>query len=88
MPNYSWSCFACGVTNPDEQSHCCRCGCPSGPTSNQVRQSRAAHMERGGQLLGEAALREHRDHVSSFDLLVRPLMLLLVGWSPSRGKDR
>jgi hypothetical protein len=45
-------------------------------------------MERGGELLAEAALREHRDHVPSFDLLVRPLMLLLVGWSPSRGKER
>jgi hypothetical protein len=40
-------------------------------------------VERGGTLQGDAAIDAQHD-LAAFDVLVRPLLLLLTGWWPGR----
>lgn len=40
MPDYQWSCLACGVTNAAGASTCVACRCPACATTNQIRASR------------------------------------------------
>ena len=42
MPNYRWSCLACGTGNAAELQQCTRCGCPANPRYKQVVEAKSA----------------------------------------------
>ncbi|WKB54572.1 hypothetical protein [Eleftheria terrae] len=84
MPTYAWSCHACGKSHGSLSEACSTCGCPAAATSRQIDTARARHIERGGQLQGQAGLDAARD-LSAVEVLLRPLaFLILGGWWPAR----
>jgi hypothetical protein len=79
MPNYPWSCLACGQTNPSRAELCSACSCPARATSKQIRTSRAEHISCGGTLQHQAAIDATEEHLSAVDILGRPLLFFFLG---------
>jgi hypothetical protein len=87
MPNYRWSCLACGHANNGGAIACTGCTCPACATAKQIRAIRATFVERGGKLRGDAAASFEPD-LSAFDVLVVPILGLILGWLPFTGLFR
>jgi len=81
MPNYRWTCAACGETNASAVDACIACSCPAFATVKQIRVAREHVVSEGGGLR-EAALVRNEYELSAFDVLVRPAFVLLFGWFP------
>jgi hypothetical protein len=81
MPNYRWSCLACGQVNDGGATACAACQCPGRPTAKQIRAIRANFVARGGELRGDAAASGESD-LSAFDVLVAPVLVLILGCWP------
>jgi hypothetical protein len=86
MPNYSWSCLSCGQTNTSQTERCTLCACPANATAKQINSSRARHVAEGG-VLQPGAAESSAAGLSAYDVLVRPLIFLLLGWSPMLTPD-
>lgn len=84
MPNYRWSCLACGETNPSQADVCAACQCPAGATLAQISASRAEHVARGGWLLGEAPISATGDLSVPSGRDSLPGMLILARMLPHR----
>lgn len=83
MPNYRWSCLACGAANAAEALSCGSCGCPAGATARDIAERRDQFVRQGGVLTGDARSAGQGD-LSAIDVLVRPVLAILAGWWPRR----
>ena len=81
MPNYRWSCLACGQANDGGATNCAACRCPARTTAKQIRALRANFVAAGGKLRGDAAASIESD-LSAFDVLVVPVLVLILGCLP------
>lgn len=85
MPNYTWSCLACGHPNPAGTVVCMQCACPTMADARQIKQHRAWHVGAGGTVLPGAALAPEEKEVSPWRVLflIVTLPLMVVGlWIP------
>ena len=82
MPQYRWSCHACGESNPRESRACAACGCPAAATSAAIGAHRTALVAAGGRLHDSIAGSSVGD-LSAFEVLVQPILRLVFGlWWP------
>ena len=85
MPNYTWSCLACGYANAAGTTVCMQCACPAMADVRQIRQHRAWHVGAGGTVLPGAALEPEDKEISPWRvlLLLATLPLAVLGaWVP------
>jgi hypothetical protein len=63
MPNYDWTCLACGCANEAHLSECLACSCPASASFKQITTFREGHVARGGSVLaGAGKLPEEGDY--------------------------
>ena len=81
MPDYSWSCFACGCANKPEVSRCKVCLCPASCNTKVMREHQRKFVAEGG-IVGPAAVPalDTTDYAVLKILLALPLLVL--GWWP------
>lgn len=87
MPNYRWTCTACGETNDGMVGACVTCGCPACATVKQIAVARE-HLASQGRVLREGAGVDIATELSAFDVLIGPALFLLLGWFPRWQRSR
>jgi hypothetical protein len=63
MPNYGWTCLACGHANRAEAVVCVECSCPASASFKQISAYRENYVAKGGKVLpGAGKLPEEGDN--------------------------
>jgi hypothetical protein len=77
MPQYAWSCLACGSSNGASTALCATCGCPAQCTTRDVERFRASHVSTGATVGAAAGLLRESDDVTGVQVLLCAAGLLV-----------
>ena len=58
IPNYEWSCHACGNTNTPGTSFCKDCGCDGFASVSKIKRFRQIYINKGGKIISSAAMQD------------------------------
>ena len=70
MPQYTWSCLACGSSNGATTSLCGTCGCPAQCTTREVERFRASHVSTGATVGPASGLLRESDSTTGLQVLL------------------
>jgi len=84
MPNYEWSCLACGNANCSGTSTCKDCGCSESASLQQIKTFRQNFVNTGGAILSSAG-KLHEDGENEILTVFAKLILKIIvdPWLPS-----
>ena len=84
MPNYEWSCLACGNANCSSTSICKDCGCSASASLQQIKHFRQNFVDAGGTILSTAGKLHEVGENEILSVFIKLILKIVVDpWLPS-----